>query len=66
MTKNIFVERNMFCPHMDYNSFLADKLTMFKLCNYRIALSKVSHVILRIISNYFIVYETYFIVGEVL
>jgi hypothetical protein len=45
MTNNIFMARNMFCPHNDYSSFLGGKLTMFKLCNYEIALAKVSRVI---------------------
>jgi hypothetical protein len=33
---------------------------VFKLCNYAIALAKVSHVIFEIASAYFIVYEAYF------
>jgi hypothetical protein len=36
------------------------KLTFFKLCNY----DKRYGVIFRIVSNYFLVYETYFVVGE--
>jgi hypothetical protein len=52
------------CPHKDYSSFLGGKLTLFKLCNYRIVLAKVGRVIFGIVSTYFIVYETYFIVGE--
>jgi hypothetical protein len=45
MSNNIFTVRNVFCPHKDYNSFLAGKLTIFKLCNYGIVLAKVSRVI---------------------
>jgi hypothetical protein len=56
----------MFCPHNDYNRFLCGKLTLFKLCNYRIVLAKVSHVIFGIVLAYFIVYESYFIVDEFL
>jgi hypothetical protein len=41
MTNNVFTVRNMFYPHKDYNSFLDDKLTMFKLCNYEIVLAKI-------------------------
>jgi hypothetical protein len=41
MTNNIFTVRNVFCPHKDYSSFLGDKLTVFKLCNYGIVLAKV-------------------------
>jgi hypothetical protein len=66
MTKNIFVVRNMFCPHKDYTSFLGGKLTVFKLCNYGIVLGKVSRAILGIVSAYFFVYEAYFVVGEFL
>jgi hypothetical protein len=50
----------MFCPHKDYSSFLGGKLTMFKLCNY----GKGNSVIFGIFSNYFIIYETYFVAGE--
>jgi hypothetical protein len=64
MTNNVFMVKNMFCLHNDYNSFLGGKLTLFKLCNYRIVLAKVGRVIFGIVSTYFIVYETYFIVGE--
>jgi hypothetical protein len=66
MTKNIFVARNMFCPHKDYTSFLGGKLTVFKLCNYGIVLGKVSRAIFGIVSAYFFVYEAYFVVGEFL
>jgi hypothetical protein len=52
--------RNMCCPHKDCSSFLGGKLIVFKLCNYAIALAKVSHVIFEIASAYFIVYEAYF------
>jgi hypothetical protein len=34
MTDNVFMMRNVFCPHKDYSSFLGGKLTMFNLCNY--------------------------------
>jgi hypothetical protein len=34
---------------MDYNSLFGGKLTMFTLCNYEIVLTKVSHVILRLL-----------------
>jgi hypothetical protein len=64
MTNNTFMVRNIFCSHKDYNSFLRGKLTMFKLCNYRIVLAKVSRVIFEIVSTYFVIYEAYFIVGE--
>jgi hypothetical protein len=36
------------------------KLTVFKLCNY----DKRYGVIFGIVLNYFIIYETYFVVGE--
>jgi hypothetical protein len=39
---------NVFFPHKDYNSLLGGKLTMFKLCNYRIMLAKVSRLIFRL------------------
>jgi membrane associated rhomboid family serine protease len=54
MTKNIFVVRNMFCPHKDYTSFLGGKLIVFKLCNYGIVLGKVSRAIFGIVSAYFL------------
>jgi hypothetical protein len=60
MNNNIFTVRIMFCPHKDYSSFLGGKLTMFKLCNY----GKGNSVIFGIFSNYFIIYETYFVAGE--
>jgi hypothetical protein len=60
MTNNIFMVRNVFCPHKYYTSFLGGKLTMFKLCNY----GNGNGVIFGIILNYFIVYEAYFVVGE--
>jgi hypothetical protein len=66
MINNIFKVRNMFCSHKDYNSFLGGKLTVFKLCNYRIVLAKVSRVIFEIVSAYFLVAEAYFVVGEFL
>jgi hypothetical protein len=66
MTNNIFTVRNMFCPHKDYSSFLGDKVTVFKFCNYGFVLAKVSGVIFRIVSAYFIVYEAYFVIGEFL
>jgi hypothetical protein len=46
MTNNIFTVMNMFFPYKDYNSFLCDKLTMFKLCNYGIMSAKVRRVVL--------------------
>jgi hypothetical protein len=55
MTNNVFMVRNMFCSHKDYSSFLGGKLTMFQLCNNGIMLAKVSRVIFRIVSAYFIV-----------
>jgi hypothetical protein len=39
---------------------------VFKLCNFRIVLAKVSRVIFGIVSAYFIVYKAYFVVGEFL
>jgi hypothetical protein len=39
---------------------------VFKLHNYGIVLTKVSRVIFRIVSAYFIVYKAYFVVGEFL
>jgi hypothetical protein len=66
MTNNVFMVRNVFYPHKDYNSFLGGKLTVFKLCNYRIVLGNVSRVIFDIVSAYFVVYEAYFVVGEFL
>jgi hypothetical protein len=42
MTNNIFTVSNMFYPHKDYITFLGDMLTVFKLCNYKIVLAKVS------------------------
>jgi hypothetical protein len=65
MTNNIFTVRNVFYLLKDYSSFLGGKLTMFKLCNYRIVLAKVSRVI-RIVVAYFIVYEAYFVVCDFL
>jgi hypothetical protein len=52
--------RNVFCPHKDHSSFLGGKLIMFKLCNY----DKGSCMVFGIVSNYFVVYEAYFVVGE--
>jgi hypothetical protein len=66
MTNNVFTVRNIFCPHKDYSSFLGGKLIVFKLCNYGIVLAKVSRVIFWIISAYFIIDESYFVVGEFL
>jgi hypothetical protein len=66
MTNNVFMLRNVFCPHKDYSSFLGFKLTVFKLCNYRIMLAKVSHVVFEIVSTYFLIYESYFVVSEFL
>jgi hypothetical protein len=66
MTNNVFTLRNVLCPYKDYSSFLGGKLTVFKLCNYRIVLAKISRVIFGIVSAYFIVYEAYFVVGEFL
>jgi hypothetical protein len=54
--------RNVFYPHKDYSSFLSGKLTMFKLCNYRIVLAKVGRVIFRIVLIYFLIGEAYFAV----
>jgi hypothetical protein len=39
---------------------------VFKLCNYGIVLAKICHVIFGIVSAYFIIYEAYFIVSELL
>jgi hypothetical protein len=64
MINNVFTMRNVFCPHKDYIILLGGKLTIFKLCNYGIMLTKVSRVILGIVSPYFIVYGSYFVVGE--
>jgi hypothetical protein len=50
----------MFYPHKDYSSFLGGKLTVFKLCNY----DKGNGMIFGIVSNYFVVYESHFVVGE--
>jgi hypothetical protein len=66
MTNNIFMVRNVVCPYKDYSSFLGCRLTVFKLCNFRIVLAKVSRVIFGIVSAYFIVYKAYFVVGEFL
>jgi hypothetical protein len=66
MTNDVFTVRNVFCPHMDYISFLGGKLTVFKLCNYEIVLTKISRVIFVTVLAYFIVYEAYFVVGEFL
>jgi hypothetical protein len=63
---NIFMVTNVLWPHKDYSSFLAGKLTMFKLCNYRIVLTNVSRVIFGIVLTYFLVAEAYFVVGEFL
>jgi hypothetical protein len=60
MTNNVFTVRKMFYPHKDYSSFLGGKLTVFKLCNY----DKGNGVIFGIVSNYFVVYESHFVVGE--
>jgi hypothetical protein len=60
MTNNTFTVRNVFYPHKGYSSFLGGNLTVFKLCNY----SKSNSVIFGIVSNYFVVYEIYFVVGE--
>jgi hypothetical protein len=60
MTHNIFTVRNVFCPLKDYSSFLGGNITVFKLCNY----DKGNSLIFGIVSNYFVVYEAYFIVGE--
>jgi hypothetical protein len=59
MANNIFMVRNMFFPHKDYSSFLGGKLTLFKLCNYGIVLTKVCYDF-GIVLDYFIVYESYF------
>jgi hypothetical protein len=66
MTNNIFTVNNVFCAHKDYSSFLGGKLIVFKLCNYKIMFAKVGRVIFGIVSAYFIVYETYFVIGEFL
>jgi hypothetical protein len=42
------------------NSFLGGKLIVFKLCNY----GQGNGVAFGIVSNYFVVYEAYFIVGK--
>jgi hypothetical protein len=66
MTNNVFTVRNVFYPHKNYSSFLCGKLTVFKLCNYKIVLAKVTRVIFMIVSAYCIVFEAYFIIGEFL
>jgi hypothetical protein len=58
--------RNVFCPHKDYSSYLGFKLTVFKLCNYGIVLTKVSRAVFEIVSTYFLVYGSYFVVSEFL
>jgi hypothetical protein len=55
--------RNVFCPHKNYSSFLGGKLTVL---NYATTLAKVSRLIFGIVLTYFIVYEAYFVVGEIL
>jgi hypothetical protein len=60
MTNNVLTVRNVCCPHKDHSSFLGGKLIMFKLCNY----DKGSCMVFGIVSNYFVVYEAYFVVGE--
>jgi hypothetical protein len=50
----------MFYPYKDYSSLLGGKLTLFKLCNY----DKGNAVIFRIVLNYFLVYEAYFVVRK--
>jgi hypothetical protein len=55
-----FMVRNVFCPHKDYSSFLSGKLIVFNLCNY----GKGNGVDFGIVSNYFVVYEVYFVVSE--
>jgi hypothetical protein len=60
MTNNIFMVRNVFCPYKDHGSFFGDKLTLFKLCNY----DKGNCVVFGLVSNYFVVYESYFVIGE--
>jgi hypothetical protein len=62
MTNNVFTVRNVFYPYKDHSSFVGGKLIMFKLCNYGI----VSRVIFDIVSNYFIIYDTYFVASEFL
>jgi hypothetical protein len=52
--------RNVFCPYKDHGSFFGDKLTLFKLCNY----DKGNCVVFGLVSNYFVVYESYFVIGE--
>jgi hypothetical protein len=51
----------VFWPHKDYSSFLGGKLTVCKLCNY----GKGNGVIFEIVLNYFVVYEAYFVIGEI-
>jgi hypothetical protein len=46
--------------HVQTNSFLGGKLIVFKLCNY----GQGNGVAFGIVSNYFVVYEAYFIVGK--
>jgi hypothetical protein len=60
MSNNVFTVRNEFYPHKDYNSFLGGKIIVFKLCNY----GKGNCVVFGIVLNYFVVDETYFVVGE--
>jgi hypothetical protein len=55
--------RNVFCPYKNYSSFLGGKLTVL---NYATTLAKVSRLIFGIVLTYFIVYEAYFVVGEIL
>jgi hypothetical protein len=65
MTNNIFMARNVFCPHKDYSSFLGGKLIVFKLCNSGLCWRRYD-VIFRIVSSYCLVGEAYFVVGEIL
>jgi hypothetical protein len=57
MTNNVFTVRNVFYPNKGHNSFLGGKLTVIKLCNYRIVLAQVSRMIFGIVLAYFVVYE---------
>jgi hypothetical protein len=60
ITNNVFTVRNVFYPYKDYSSFLGGKLIVFHLCIY----DQGNGVDFEIVSNYFVVYETYFVVGE--
>jgi hypothetical protein len=62
MTNNVFTMTNVFCPHKDYSSFIGGKLTVLNLHIY----GKGNGVNFEIVLAYFIVYDAYFVVGELL